>query len=394
MSHPVFRTPPVADDEHRVIAAIDDLRKELEVQVRQPRRWGGHLRRQTLARAVQGSNSIEGYAASLEDVLALEGGEEALDASKETQLALSGYRDAMTYVLQLAKDDTVATVDEGLLKSLHFMMIKHDLAKNPGRWRPGVIHVRREPAGEIVYEGPPSDDVPALVHHMLEDLERDNAPVLVRAAMAHLNLVMIHPFSDGNGRMGRALQTLVLARDRIVAPVFSSIEEYLGRNTGAYYDVLEEVGQGAWHPENDARPWVRFCLTAHYRQAKTLLRRIEATEHLWRACSELIERHDLPERAITALLDAAQGFRIRRSGYVSSVHLTEGEKIAPLTATRDLKELVDAGLLVPRGERRARFYVGSDGLRGIWQGVRAARPPRPDEDPFEIHLGQQQMELS
>src|SRR5687767_8009543 len=57
------------------------------------------------------------------------------------------------------------------------------------------------------------------------------------------------------------LQTLVLARGQIVAPVFSSIEEYLGRNTQAYYDVLAEVGQGAWNPERDARPWLRFCLT-------------------------------------------------------------------------------------------------------------------------------------
>ena len=52
--------------------------------------------------------------------------------------------------------------------------------------------------------------------------------------MAHLNLAMIHPFSDGNGRLARCLQTLLLAREQIVSPVFSSIEEYLGQNTQAY----------------------------------------------------------------------------------------------------------------------------------------------------------------
>ena len=91
--------------------------------------------------------------------------------------------------------------------------------------------------------------------------------------MAHLNLVMIHPFKDGNGRMARALQTLVLAREAILAPEFSSIEEYLGRNTPAYFDVLGQVGGGKWQPERDARPWVRFVLTAHYRQALILERR-------------------------------------------------------------------------------------------------------------------------
>ncbi len=66
--------------------------------------------------------------------------------------------------------------------------------------------------------------------------------------MAHLNLVMIHPFRDANGRMSRCLQTPVLAREQILAPQFSSIEEYLGRNTQSYYKVLGEVGAESWHP--------------------------------------------------------------------------------------------------------------------------------------------------
>jgi len=75
-----------------------------------------------------------------------------------------------------------------------------------------------------------------------------------RAAMAHLNLVMIHPFRDGNGRMGRGLQTLVLARSAIPEPTFSTIQEHLGHNTQRYYDVLAEVGQGSSHPTHSARP--------------------------------------------------------------------------------------------------------------------------------------------
>ncbi len=200
------------------------------------------------ARAVQGSNSIEGYNASLDDVLAAVDDEPTINADEETRLALAGYRDAMTYVLQIAQDQKAPQVDEGLLKALHFMMIKHDLSKNPGRWRPGDIYVRNDETGQIVYEGPDADRIPALIDATINELEQSQAPVLVRAAVAHLNLVMVHPYSDGNGRMARALQTLVLAREQIVAPVFSSIEEYLGRNTQAYYHVLAEVGRGSWSP--------------------------------------------------------------------------------------------------------------------------------------------------
>lgn len=341
----------------------------------------------TLARAVQASNSIEGYDASLDDVMAAVDGDDPMDADTETRLALDGYRDAMTYVLQIAQDP-YARIDEGVLKSLHFMMLRHELRKSPGLWRPGAIFVRRESTGEIVYEGPESDLIPGLIGAMLDELDRSEEPPLVRAAVAHLNLVMIHPFSDGNGRMARCLQTLVLARERIVAPVFSSVEEYLGRNTEAYHDILAEVGQGEWHPQNDARPWVRFCLTAHYRQAQTHLRRIREAEALYTACLEVAEENGLPERCVAGLYDAAFGLRMRNATYRSLIAQTQDAEISELTASRDLKAMVDAQLLQPVGERRGRYYVADERVLALRSAVRAAREPREDRDPFEIAVGQ------
>jgi Fic family protein len=334
-----------------------------------------------LARAVQASNSIEGYNASLDDVVAAVDGETTLDASEETSLALAGYRDAMTYVLQVSQDPG-GEVDEGLIKALHYMMIRHDLAKSPGRWRPGYIAVRRESTGEVVYEGPDAGSISDLMDGMVRSLGDGDTPVLVRAAMAHLNLVMIHPFRDGNGRMARCLQTLVLARERIVAPVFSSIEEYLGHNTDAYYDVLAEVGKGAWNPGNDARPWLRFCLTAHYRQATTHLRRIEEAERLWRECAAIAESEGLPERVVGGLMEAALGFRLRNSSYRLIVDATAGEQISELTATRELKAMVDAGLLQPLGERRGRHYAAEAALLDAQRQIRLERKPRDEYDPY------------
>ncbi len=270
----IFETPTLDDDERAVLTLLSEQRTDLRERVAEPRRWNGSLRRMAFARAVQGSNSIEGYNASLDDVVAAVEGEPTPDTEEETRLALAGYRDAMTYVLQVADDETLA-IDEGLLKSLHFMMLRHDLSKRPGRWRPGATYIHHGATDEIVYEGPASDKVPGLIAELVQSLTEDESPVVVKAAMAHLNLAMIHPFSDGNGRMARCLQTLVLARDRVIAPVFSSIEEFLGRNTEAYYGVLEEVGAGGWHPQRDARPWLRFCLRAHYLQATTTMRRRE-----------------------------------------------------------------------------------------------------------------------
>lgn len=381
------------EDEAEVLALLADQRDQLRDRMAEPRRWSGTLRRMAFARAVQGSNSIEGYNASLDDVVAAVEDEPTLGAEEETQQALGGYRDAMTYVLQIA-DDRSLEVDEGLLKSLHFMMLKYDLKKNPGRWRPGPIFVHRAATDEIVYEGPPSEEVPGLIAEMLQELDSDDDPVVVKAAMAHLNLTMIHPFSDGNGRMARCLQTLVLARERVIAPVFSSIEEFLGRNTEAYYQVLEDVGAGRWNPERSARLWLRFCLRAHYLQAITTMRRREEIEGLWNSCVALAERNQLPERTAAGLMDAALGVRIRRKVYRSSAEAATGEEISDLTASRDLKAMVGSELLEAVGERRARYYLAGEELRQLREEIRSNRGPKSADDPFTIVRERRQLKLT
>jgi Fic family protein len=388
----VFATPELDEIEIQVIEMIEALRAEMRSRVGNDvlRPWTGGLRRMLEARAIQGSNTIEGYDASLDDVLAVMDGEPPLDADTATRMALEGYREAMTYALQASQDDR-PFVDEGLLKAWHFMMLKHDLAKLPGRWRPGPIYVYDEQKDEQVFEGPPAEDVPGLVDEMVEELDRSfvaqDTPVIVRAAMAHLNLVMIHPFKDGNGRMARCLQTYLLAREKIMAPAFSSIEEYLGTrsNTRAYYDVLAEVGQGSWHPERDARPWIRFCLTAHFRQARTVVRRIEQAEKLWMRIADVVRQRGLPERTIGPLCEAAVGRRVRRASYVANGEVTYGETIPNLTASRDLKSLVTAGLFTPIGDKRGRYYLATEALQSIAERVAAeSRPSEAYQDPFSL----------
>ena len=380
----LFEAPNLDARELEVLSEIDGLRQKLRSRLYEPRRWTGSLRRTQLARAVQGSNSIEGYEAKLDDAMAIEMGEEALDASEETTLAIRGYRDAMTYVLQLAEEPRFH-FGEQLIKSLHFMMTHYDLKNRPGRWRAGSIFVRNDDTGEIVYEGADVDDVDGLMHELVCHLENDDTgPIVIKAAMAHLNLVLVHPFRDGNGRMARCLQTLILAREGIVSPVFSSIEEYLGRNTRDYYDVLALVGAGSWQPSNDARPWIRFVLTAHLRQARTVLRRTNEIEAICIELDRLIESQGLPERTIDALFDAAAGLRVRRSVYRAILEGQSDEPVSEQTATRDLQALTNAGLLVPHGEKRGRHYTAGVEIMNIRNRVTGRRDPRDNRDPFSI----------
>jgi Fic family protein len=370
----IFKTPALGDAGIRVHQAIDDLRSKLSYSV-SSRRWTGLLSRVLRARAIQGSNSIEGFNVTVDDALAAVDGEDPLDASAEVWAAIVGYRNAMTYVLQLA-DDKHFGYSADLIRSLHYTMMNYDLTRHPGRWRPGAIFVQNEASGERVYAGPDVELVPAVIDELVTELNSDSLhPAMVRAAMAHLNLVLIHPFSDGNGRMARCLQSLVLAREGILAPEFSSIEEYLGRNQQAYYDVLAEVGGGGWHPERDAAPWVRFCLTAHYRQAVTVLRRSLEFNRVCAAVDELVERFKLPPRTFYALADTTQGFRLVNSRYRQAADISQN------LASRDLAHLCRLGLLEAHGERRGRFYTSSAVTREIRLTTREPRVPIPD--PFD-----------
>ena len=377
----LFNAPALGPHELGVIDEIANLAERLRVRLHEPHRWFGSLRREQFARAVQGSNSIEGFDAPVDDAAAIELGQAPLDADDETRLAIKGYGDAMTYVLQLSTEPSFQ-YDEQLLKSLHFMMTSYDLKNRPGLWRAGDIYVRNDESGAVVYQGPDVDDVPTLMHELVLDLNVDNdLPAMVRAGMAHLNLVMVHPFRDGNGRMARCLQTLVLARQGILSPVFCSIEEHLGRNTQAYYDVLAEVGRGTWQPRGNAMPWVRFILTAHLRQARTTQRRIRESERLWGELEMLVAARGLPERTMVVLYDAAIRYRVRNGTY-RAILAEADDDITDQVASRDLRLLTTAGLLVPHGVARGRYYRASKELAAIRTKIIGDRDPRDDSDPL------------
>ncbi|MDQ2946529.1 MAG: hypothetical protein M3Y27_11395 [Acidobacteriota bacterium] len=123
--------PALKREERKVIEDIDNIRQTLQYSLSSVPRWVGLLRRNTFARAIRGSNSIEGYNVTAEDAIAAVEGEEPLDAQRETWAAVVGYRNAMTYVLQLAKDPHFS-YNEGFIRSLHYMVLSYDLSKPSG----------------------------------------------------------------------------------------------------------------------------------------------------------------------------------------------------------------------------------------------------------------------
>jgi Fic family protein len=176
--------------------------------------------------------------------------------------------------------------------------------------------------------------------------------------------------------MARCLQTLILARNQVLGPEFSSIEEWLGRNTAAYYEILARTGEGHWRPGNDATSWVRFNLRAHHMQAQIVWHRVQESEELWTRLDQLVADRGLPERSVNALFTAALGLRVRRGVYQGEI----GVEYA--SANRDLKAMVSAGLLEARGETRGRYYLGTDALKETYAEIRSRHRSRV-LDPYQ-----------
>jgi Fic family protein len=372
----LFEAESLTRDERLVVDEIEKLQDALRYALRTPPRWFGVLRRNIFARNIRASTTIEGHNISLEDAIAAVENEEPLVAKGIDWLANKGYCDAMTYVLQLAKRTTFAySADQ--ISSLHYMMLSYAINSHPGNWRPGPISVVDEAKRSVVYEGPDAELVPELIGELVGFLNNFDGHHLVCAAMAHLNLVMIHPFADGNGRMGRCLQSLVLARSLdIVEPTFANIEHYIGQNTRAYYDVLAEVGQGNWATaRGSTAPWMRFCLRAHYAQAMSIRRRMRFLQRLWEQLELVTENYGLPERTKFAMSDAAHGLRVRNATYRNAAD------VSGQVASRDLSHLVQLGLLDVHGRARAASYTAGEEITQI---AAKCTELKIASDPFDV----------
>jgi Fic family protein len=319
--------------------------------------WLGQLRRHVKASAARSSVSIEGYDVPANQAVAIANGGEGAEDGDEARLALACYARAMDHVGVMAEDPTFSW-SERVILDLHFDACLFQREKAPGRWRSGPISVTSPGGGPPEYVGPAAEQVPALMGEVADWLEHGDldAHVVVRAAMAHLHVTSVHPFSDGNGRVSRIVQSLVLARGGLLAPEFGSIEEHLGHDTAAYYRALRETQGGSYQPDRDAGGWVAFCIDAHLAQARRRLEQLERAAVRWSFLEDLAERRGWPERIVIALEQSLfEG--------ASRVAYSAEAEISPVTAGGDFRRLIDAGVMVREGRTRNTRYVASDGLR-------------------------------
>lgn len=337
---------------------LDELRHRLHLDAGGPKPWLGGLRRSVQASSVAGSTAIEGFTVSQQTAEALVATPDAGAADDENRQAVAAYARAMDHVGAMAADPRFRW-QERVVLDLHFDACHFQRDQRPGNWREGPIGVTGED-GSLEYRAPEAKQVPKLMAEVARWLAKGDldAHVVVRAAMAHLHVTSVHPFSDGNGRVSRIVQSLVLALDGLVSPEFASIEEYLGTHTPAYYEALRDTQGGSYQPERDTTGWIEFCLEAHLAQARQRLGQIDAAATRWSTLEELTASRNWPDRLIIALEQSLRG------GTDRALYGTEAD-VSTATASTDLKRLLDAGLVTQQGRGRNTHYRASEELRGL-----------------------------
>jgi Fic family protein len=227
-----------------------------------------------------------------------------------------------------------------------------------GGWRTGAEPMRivSGPVGseKVHYEAPPARAVARLMGEFLRwfgDPAEEGTDALTRTAIAHLWFETVHPFEDGNGRVGRAIVDLALAREAGTSVPLFRMSSRLSANRKRYYEELERAQRGTL----DATGWARWFIgefAAACRESEETIDRSLVKARFWARLTD-VPLSDRQRKVVNVLLDAGPGGFVGGLSAGKYQHLTSTSR---QTASRDLADLVEKGLLQVTGQLKGTRY--------------------------------------
>ncbi len=331
---------------------IDRIKYRIERQLLMPKHeeW---LRREAFIRTAYSSTMVENATISEEEMKNAIKPSPTVEIPKE-RIDVANYTRALGFVDYLSdiQETGIPILNEGTILQIHWQLMSgiHDTHLNPGRYRMAPNWI--EDQGLKVYEPPSHIDVPALMREFSDWLiSNDNTPPVIKAGLAHLHLVAVHPFVDGNGRTARLLSTLILQKSGYGFRKLLSHDAYYQRNRDQYISALKESLGKSFNPQYDSTKWLQFFAMSIDVQAVTLEERLTD----WRMSVEKIHEEwketGLNDRQIDGIIYA------NRLGYLTRKYYAEIANVSLVTASRDISMMVKAGLLKPEGKARNLKYT-------------------------------------
>lgn len=343
---------------------LQKAREELDPYARLPQEYTVQLRRHALAQAVHYSTRIEGNTLTLAQVRSLLAGEK-VGAPVDQIQEVRNYAEALSYIQTFSQDKT-ARISEDTIRQLHFLITK----SLPGGYAPGqhrteqnyVIDSRSD---RRVFIPPASENVPVLMREFVDWLNSDYQPSpVLKAALAHLNVVAIHPFLDGNGRTARVLESLLLYKEGVRSQYLVSLEAYFGRDSQAYYHALAAALGPYYSPPKDVSLWVEYSLQAHVVEAHAALQYQQEVTVELDGLKEVFQTEGLSPAQTMMLLMACRTERVTNREYRQITGRSHQSAVA------DFTKLIEKGLLARSGKGRATAYVPSQRTKEVFESIR------------------------
>ena len=331
---------------------IERFRYRFERQLIMPKHeeW---LRREAFIRTAYSSTMVENATITEEEMEKAVKPHQSSEIPKE-RIDVTNYVRALSFVDYLSdiQDTGIPVLNEGTILQMHWQLMSgvHDTRLQPGKYRTTSNWI--EDQGIKVYEPPSHIDVPILMREFSEWLmaERQSSPI-IKAGIAHLHLVAIHPFIDGNGRTARLLATLLLQKSGYGFRKLLSLDAYYQRSRDEYIKALQTSLGKTYNPEYESTKWLEFFTDSVLLQAT----RLEQVLTDWRIMVERIHERwkttGLNDRQVDGIIYAS------RMGYLTRKYYAEITNVSPITASRDIAEMVKRGLLKPEGKARNLKYI-------------------------------------
>ncbi len=278
------------------------------------------LRKQNQIKTIQSSLSIEGNSLSEEQITAIRENKRVIGPQKDIEEVLNAlevYKNLKSFKYNIEKD---------FLKA-HKTLMK-GLVENAGKYRNKGVGIMK--GLEVEHIAPPHSNVPYLMKDLFKYLKDKSEISLIKSCVFHYEMEFIHPFMDGNGRMGRLWQTLILMNEY---PLFEFLpfETLISKNQSAYYQALS-----ASDKEGKSTKFIEYMLSI-----------------IDNSLSELLENS-------TKKLTSIDRIQIFAENYVHDFtrkdYMNYFKDLSSATASRDLKKAVETGIMEKFGDKKTTTY--------------------------------------
>ncbi len=307
------------------------------------------------------SSQIEGTQSSFSDLLLHENAYAPGVPLNDVQ-EVSAYVAAMEHGLKRIKEDFPLSLR--LIREIHEVLLVTGRGrdKQPGAFRRSQNWIGGTRPGNALFVPPPPDEM-LLCLDSLEKFFHDNEanlPVLVKAALVHLQFETIHPFLDGNGRVGRLLITLMLCDAGLLKEPSLYLSLYFKTHRQTYYRLLQEVREsGAWET------WLEFFLTGVEETANNAVETVNRLLHLFETDQAKIETLGRAAPNVLRLYQYLQSMPI-----MGIQQVCKALGLTPATVSKVVQHLEVAGILQEiTGKQRDRLYVYQEYLQILSEGA-------------------------